>query len=74
MFIPVEAETQHLDFALHGVTDPEPHVVNVNGGAIDPDLCLERQACTEEQNAVHKLPDLLEGQRRVPVSADNAQE
>jgi hypothetical protein len=56
-----------------GVTDPEPHSANVNGGAVDPELkCPERQACTEEQNAVHELPDLLEGQRRVPVSADDA--
>ena len=73
MGIPMEAEPQDLDFALHGVTDPEPDLVTVNSGSGDPELkCLQRRASTEEQEAVHKLPDLLEGHRRLPVGADDA--
>jgi hypothetical protein len=73
MFIPVEAEPEHLDFALQGVTDPEPDAWNVNGSAGDPELkYLERLIFTEEQKAVHELPDLLKGHRRVSVGADDA--
>ena len=74
MGIPKEAEPQDLDIALHGVPDPEPHVANVNSGSGDLELkCLQRRASTEEQKAVHKLPDLLEGHRRLPVRADDSQ-
>jgi len=74
MSIPVEAEQQLLDIALHGVTDPEPDLVTVNSGSGDPELkCLQRRASTEEQEFVHKLPDLLEGHRRLPVRADDSQ-
>ena len=75
MALPRDTEPEQPDLAQYNVPDPEVHtghVVVVDH--IEPELTrVDERSCTEEQQVVDKLAELMDGRQLQLVAAGDAQ-